>query len=667
MGASPARLVLVGVRGYGEIHAARIARLAADGHVELVAAVDPAFVEQPRVAHGAPVYDDLAEAVAAAGPVDVVVIAAPIGHHFALAHTALTLGADVYLEKPPVASLDDFERLLAAEESTGRAVQVGFQSLGSQALTLLREDAYGIGSVEQVSAVGAWARTVGYWTRTAWAGRRSLNGRPIVDGVVTNALAHAVATALAVAGCRRADDVESVETDLFRANAIDGDDTSVVRITTSAGVRVTCALTLCAPEQSEPVVHVRGSSGRAVLAYTADRVEVEADDGTRTETTDRTDLLENLLAHRREGTPLLVPLGSTGAFMRVLGAVAAADEPVRIDPRAIEWWGEGQDRRPVVADIVHWLDEAARSGQTFTELGVPWAHRERDLVEVRARVANAEVAVYRNGAGTLPTSSPRPYLHPVRTRGGVVVTAHHTADHDWHNGIGMAIPDVNGSSFWGGGTYVHGEGYVLLDNHGRIVGEDPELGDDGFDQSLRWLGHDGSIELRERRSVRWAGRDERTWRLTFASTLSAESSAELASPGSKGRENAGYGGFFWRFPACAGVEVRTLSARGEEAVHGSVAPWIAWSADFAAGPGESGPATIVVTAPEAYAAEEPWFVRVTGYPGLGSALAWDRSLTLGAGDSLTRRFEVVMADGRLTEHEIAALAAELSSSPLPTS
>ena len=29
----------------------------------------------------------------------------------------------------------------------------------------------------------------------------------------------------------------------------------------------------------------------------------------------------------------------------------------------------------------------------------------------------------------------------------------------------------HGTSFWAGGTYVHGRGYVLLDNHGVIVGE----------------------------------------------------------------------------------------------------------------------------------------------------------------------------------------------------
>src|SRR3712207_5016197 len=196
------RLLLVGVRGFGQVHAERIARLADQGLVELVAAVDPGVDLDPPVIYGVDLYADLAEALVAVGPVDVVIIAAPIGVHFSLASTALTSGADVYLEKPPVTSLEDFNRLLDLEQQTGRVVQVGFQSLGSHALEMLRADAFGIGPVVRVGAVGAWSRTVGYWNRSSWSGRRSLQGRAVVDGVVTNPLAHAVATALAVVDCR---------------------------------------------------------------------------------------------------------------------------------------------------------------------------------------------------------------------------------------------------------------------------------------------------------------------------------------------------------------------------------------------------------------------------------------------------------------------------------
>jgi predicted dehydrogenase len=660
--APAARLVLVGVRGFGQVHAERIARLSDQGSVELVAAVDPGVVLDPPTIYGVKLYADLTEALSAVGPVDVVIIAAPLGAHFQLAAIALTAGADVYLEKPPVASLDDFRSLLEVQQQTGRAVQVGFQSLGSRALEILSEDALGIGRLVKVSAVGPWSRTVGYWTRSPWAGRRSLNGQPVVDGVATNALAHAVVTALAIAGCRRLDEVASVETDLYRANAIDSDDTSVVRIRTTHGFHVTCALTLCAPIERKPQVHIQGTLGRATFSYTTDQVEVETEDRSRSETTARIDLLENLLAHRRDGTPLLVPLVNTGAFMQVLGAIAAAEEPVRIDPRAIRWEGEGRDRRPMVDNVEDWLWKSALSGQTFAELGVPWAHHERDRVLVRARLSDAEVAVYRDGRGTIPTSSPRPYLHPVRTRAGVVVSAHHPADHDWHNGVGMAIPDVNGTHFWGGGTYVHGQGYVLLHNHGVIVGEPPELEADAFTQELTWIAHDGSVALREQRSVGWTAIDQRGWRLTFESELRADADAELNSPGSKGRIGGGYGGFFWRFPACDNVEVFTAQARGEEEVHGSLAPWLAWSADFAAGPGISGPATIVIAAPDAAAAGEPWFVRASSYPGVGSSLAWDRPAILAAGEVLRRRFDVAITDGRLTEAETTGLVAELMAS-----
>ena len=185
-----ARIVLVGVRGFGEVHAERIARLTEEGLVELVAAVDPGVVLDPPTIYGAPLYADLAEALSVVGPVDVVVIAAPLGEHFRLATVALTAGADVYLEKPPVASIEDFTRLLGIEQESGRVVQVGFQSLGSEAVRMLTDDVFEIGPILRVSAMGAWSRTVGYWTRSPWAGRRSLGGRPVVDGVVTNALAH---------------------------------------------------------------------------------------------------------------------------------------------------------------------------------------------------------------------------------------------------------------------------------------------------------------------------------------------------------------------------------------------------------------------------------------------------------------------------------------------
>ena len=115
-----------------------------------------------------------------------------------------------------------------------------------------------------------WLRTKGYFKRSRWAGKRSLDGTDVVDGVATNALAHAVATGLHMAGAHTIADVASVETDLYRAHNTQSDDTSVIRVRTAAGRTLLCALTLCAPEQQHPSVTVHGTLGDITFFYTED-------------------------------------------------------------------------------------------------------------------------------------------------------------------------------------------------------------------------------------------------------------------------------------------------------------------------------------------------------------------------------------------------------------
>jgi predicted dehydrogenase len=226
--------------------------------------------------------------------------------------------------------------------------------------------------VTGLGALGTWVRTTGYWARSAWAGRRTMDGRDVVDGVVTNPLAHAVATALLVAGATRLDQVTDVETDLYRANDIESDDTSSVVVTLEGGVRMGFGLTLCAPRRTPALVLVHGRQGSLQLAYESDTVEVHGRSGTRTLTFARKDLLEDLLAARATGHRPLCPVEDTSAFMRVLEAVREAKDPAKIDDQHIQWQGEGDDRHPVVTDVEEWCQRAAARGETFTSLGAPW-------------------------------------------------------------------------------------------------------------------------------------------------------------------------------------------------------------------------------------------------------------------------------------------------------
>ena len=66
------------------------------------------------------VFDTLDQLLASESAPDVVILATPIQTHAPLALAALAAGADVYVEKPPVASMAQFQEVLAAAEASGR-------------------------------------------------------------------------------------------------------------------------------------------------------------------------------------------------------------------------------------------------------------------------------------------------------------------------------------------------------------------------------------------------------------------------------------------------------------------------------------------------------------------------------------------------------------------
>ena len=650
------RIALVGVHGFGARHLERLRRLEASGRLTLAAVADPRPPEPGELDPSVAVFATAQELLSSGTAPDVVIIATPIHTHADLAVAAIEAGADVYLEKPAAASMEQYHRIMAASERTGRAVQVGFQSLGSEALDTLAEAVRSgdLGTVRGISATGLWVRDRDYFNRSRWAGKRILDGVDVVDGVITNPLAHAVATALRIGGARETADVASVEVDAYRAHDIEGDDTSVVRLRTTAGATIMCALTVCAPEQKEPLVTVHGTKGQAVLSYTTDELELTTAAGTSRSTHARTDLLENLLDHRRNGTPLLSSLADSGAFMAVLEAVRSAGPVHRISDRHVTWVGSGGAAHPVIHGIEDLLLRAVRSQSTFSELLVPWA-RPNPPAEQFA-LDGTTVAELRSGDGIRSDISPRPYLHPVTTLSGVQVTDHLPSDHVWHLGAGVALQDVNGVNFWGGRTYRReAAGYVWRDDHGRIRETETSAPPNTLAQALHWCGPDGTVLLREERNWHFTEVDAESWLLDLNFTLTAASDPVLlGSPGSNGREGGGYGGFFWRLPACTEVRVRTADAEGEDAVHGTVAPWLAWTAQFA-----DGPATLVFM-PDPQEAD-PWFVRCSGYPGVGLSLAWDTPVRTTASTPVSRSVSVLVADGQLDDDAVARLVAGLQS------
>ncbi|MFF3945568.1 Gfo/Idh/MocA family protein [Streptomyces sp. NPDC001902] len=376
-GDAPVPVVLAGARGHGAWHLENLRRLSATGLVRLAGVCDtvpPAPGEPagfPAPAHGT----DLGELTARTGA-GIVIVCTPLHTHTDLALAAAAQGAHVLLEKPPAPSYAAYERLVAGVEASGRACQIGFQSLGSHALDAVRALVAdgAIGTVRGIGAAGNWVRDEHYFRRAAWSGRRRMGGTDVVDGVLTNPLAHAVATALALDGSERAEDVGAIELELFRANTIEADDTSALRLRTARGTVVTVTATLCAERNAEPYVVVHGDRGRVTFWYKQDRVLLQrAGRGPQEQRYGRTDLLENLVAHVRHGEDLLVPPRATGAFMKVVEAVRTAPDPVPLPDGA--WRTEPGERstRRVVTGVDGMVTAGAETLALFSELGAPWA------------------------------------------------------------------------------------------------------------------------------------------------------------------------------------------------------------------------------------------------------------------------------------------------------
>jgi len=266
--------------------------------------------------------------------------------------------------------------------------------------------------------------------------------------------------------------------------------------------------------------------------------------------------------------------------------------------------------------------------------------------------------VYRPDVAQL--ESPRPYFHPLATLGGETVTQSRPADHVWHQGLSLALPNVISTgfgthNFWGGPTYVRGEGYVQLPNNGTVTHRGFTAlvaGDDGveIEEMLQWTSSTGALVFTEKRRFTIRAADD-AWSLLFETVLRNASGDTLVigSPGTEGREGAGYGGLFWRGPA--GMEHGQIFGSHGDTM-GSPGDWMAYS-----GPA----ATVVMTShPGSPRHPAPFFVRSDDYAGLGAAPFFAEPLEVAAGEKIRFAYTVTIADAPSDR----ARATALGTSPL---
>lgn len=251
-----------------------------------------------------------------------------------------------------------------------------------------------------------------------------------------------------------------------------------------------------------------------------------------------------------------------------------------------------------------------------------------------------------HSGGQLPANrAPRPYLHPVASLGGAILTEAGPVDHLHHLGLSVAFSDLNGSNFWGGSTYT-ADGPAMLPNHGTQVPVGWLQAGSSVSGTVSWRSAAG-IELAvETRSIEALAHPEaKNWCLTLRSVMAPGAGAdalEVSSSAVKGRKGAGYGGIFWRFPRGTGQPVILSAAgAGEEAAHGSRSPWLSITMFLA------GPVSVVLAQHTSVAgnAKYPWFIRAKDYLGAGPAVAWSEPARADRFHPLELSLHAVIHDG----------------------
>lgn len=269
--------------------------------------------------------------------------------------------------------------------------------------------------------------------------------------------------------------------------------------------------------------------------------------------------------------------------------------------------------------------------------------------------------------------SPRPYLSPLRTLGGETITLYRPHDHVWHKGIAWSLPVVGDENFWGGPTFVRGEGYVQLPNNGeqrhvRFEPTDaaaPASGAARCVERLEWITQAGDRIFDEERTLAASVLADDAWLLGFATrmTNATDRPIPIGSPTTRGRENAGYGGLFWRGPrSFTGGRVLAPGASGGDELRGIRSPWMGFTGRH----DETDAASTVVMVDDPANARHPpqWFARSEEFACLCPAPFFSEEVVVEPGATLSLRYGVVIADGA-ADPDRAARLAETAGARLP--
>lgn len=239
----------------------------------------------------------------------------------------------------------------------------------------------------------------------------------------------------------------------------------------------------------------------------------------------------------------------------------------------------------------------------------------------------------------------RPFVHPLRTPAGDLVTVDAPDDHPWHHGLWFAIKYVNGDNYW-----EEVAPYGVVRHHGppRVEGTRAEGAATG---GLEWIAPDRTtVVIREERTWRWCGIDAPSPAYALDLTARLVPTLDVVLDRTPFTTWGGYGGLTLRgAPDWTGTRFTLGGLGNRDRVLGEPAPWCDTSGRFPSG-GHGG--VLLCDHPSNPRHPVPWYGSTRnelygdGWSNfVCAAFLFGEPMPLGAGEVLELRHRVVVHDG----------------------
>ncbi len=315
------------------------------------------------------------------GRIDLCCIPTGIHLHMPMTIDALRAGANVLVEKPAAAAIQEVRAMQAAERASGRFVAVGFQSIFARdTLTMKRAILDGApGRVRSIVCRGLWPRSEAYYTRNGWAGRLRDRAHWVLDSPFNNALAHQLNLLLFLAGGSERESAvpASVTAELYRANRIESADTVAMRIVTADGLPLLFLATHACAQRLGPEIEVRGDRGSIHWTFTETRIarhqapiEIIAN---QSEEEVRRAMFAQLRARIADPSRFVCGLDIAAAHTLAVNGAHESSAVHEIDPALVQRVVEGDATFAAIIGIDTVIARCFAEERLFCEIGAPWA------------------------------------------------------------------------------------------------------------------------------------------------------------------------------------------------------------------------------------------------------------------------------------------------------